>query len=122
MGWHVLMTISSRTGSAHGTLRLADGVAGTSAQELTRTLDDALIAGCTRLKVDGRQVRHIEWPSLVALSAVKARLEAGGGSLVVTRASSAFRQAALRGGFPELTARPAAGLAADPVVEIERSP
>jgi hypothetical protein len=61
-----------------------------------------MAAGCQHLDVDCRYVRHIERPSLTALSAAKAQLDIRGGSLLVTRRSAAFVRAAWRDGFPEL--------------------
>lgn len=78
---------------------MADNLDQAGEEQLRRRLDDALTAGCVRLEVDCSAVRRVERPSLTALSAVKERLEARGGSLVVTAPSAAFVWAATQAGF-----------------------
>ncbi|HYF74194.1 MAG TPA: STAS domain-containing protein [Nocardioides sp.] len=99
---HLLISFSSGS----GTLHVADELDQPGEVELQRRIDDALTAGCTRLEVDCSRVRRIGRPSLAALAAAKAHLEARGGSFVVTGRSPAFVRAARADGYPDLVDGP----------------
>ena len=95
---HLLITFASERGALHA----AEDLASAGLAQLERCIDDAFTAGCRRLLVDCSKVTSIRRPALLALSGAKKRLEARGGSLVITGWSPAFLHAAQRGGFPDL--------------------
>jgi hypothetical protein len=106
---HLLVTFAS----SRGVLRVADELDQVGEAQLRRRIEDALDAGCRVLEVDCGRVRHIERPSLIALSEAKAHLESRGGALVVTKQSIAFKTAALASGFADLAGSD--GVSAPPV-------